>query len=241
MEWRAVCQGQPFVFFSPDGKNFQAVTLPNAPGQASQLQVVAGTGDFAVAADANETTASSGQELLWQSSDGVTWAPTAAPPSDQQAGTQIVGYLGVHLTMVADNDAGPAVATLVGDQWSEASLDQVLGPIPANDTVQADSAAIGPFGIALVASEQPSASSTQIALGKASATAPGPIVVDQRLLVSRDGITWSNQSLDQLAGATSNDVANLAVTANRFIVTAQLAGTMTNLPTPEVVLVGTAR
>jgi hypothetical protein len=61
----------------------------------------------------------------------------------------------------------------------------------------------------------------------------------ERLLVSRDGITWSDQTLDKLAGSAIADISNLVVTANRFIVAVLLNNGQR--PQPEAVLVGTAR
>jgi len=241
-------QGEPFVFFSPNGKNFQAVTLPNAPAQSQQVEMAADADNFVIAANSTPSMSGTGQgqELLWQSTDGTTWTPTAAAPGDE-TGLDAVGYVAGRLTTVSDTQNGPTVATLDGSQWSEASLDQVVGTVPAGDVVRGDNAAIGPFGIAVVADIAPNPTSqqtqAQIAASGAAAKAygaVGPSVDTQRLLVSRDGTTWSSQSLNQLVGSDfSGVVPDLVVASNRFIVTAQLNGP-TNLASPEIILVGSA-
>ncbi len=249
---------EPFVFFSPDGKTFQSVALPNAPSQATQVLLAADADSFAIAATSTAAQpGTAGQELLWQSGDGTTWAATGAAPADQ-AGPSAVGYLGGNLTLVSGYAASgrPTVATLDGSQWSESSLGSVLG-LTASQSAQPSIAAIGPFGIAVVVGLQSgtavqyvtssgaavryttgSGAAVRDATGNVQGSAPQ---VSQRLLVSRDGTTWSNLALNQLAGSAVESVPNLVVTSNRFLVTAQLPLPKPNTPAPETILVGTAR
>jgi hypothetical protein len=236
--------GAPFVFFSTDGSSLRPVTLANPSANIDGIQVAAGTNEFAIEAQVSATDKGSSEAQVWTSADGATWTATPAPPADQSS-PSAVGFLDGRLTLVSGT--APVVATFDGARWSEMSLASVLGALPSGTTATGTTAAIGPFGIAMVVLEVPSLHpANQAVTGNAQRTlpateAPGPFV--QRLLVSRDGTTWSNLSLTQLAGANVGSVSNLAVANNRFLVTAQ-GGTApfnAGAEVPSVVLVGTAR
>lgn len=110
------------------------------------------------------------------------------------------------------------------------SLASVLGAIDGK-TVSSIEAAIGPFGIVVTEVEFPGTNSSPT----------GPTVQD--LLTSRDGIIWSSQNLDQVAGVQWRRWPTWHVTANTFVVTVQAARTSSdgNSPVPERVLVGAVR
>ncbi|MGH9124508.1 MAG: hypothetical protein ACRDZ8_07255 [Acidimicrobiales bacterium] len=229
--------GQPFVFFTSNGSPLQPVSLPDMVANPQGIQLAAGPTQFAFAA---QTTSASGQpasEDFWTSSNGTAWTEAPVAPADQ-ASPSAIGYLNGALTTISSSapvpgtQAGgtPTVATLSPTGWSEVSLASVLGPTDGK-TVSSTEAAIGPFGIVATEVEFPGTNSSPT----------GPTV--QELLTSRDGITWSSQNLDQVAGVPVATVANVAVTANTFVLTVQAARTSSdvNAPAPERVLVGAAR
>ena len=222
-------KGEPFVFFSADGTPFRPVTLPTPPSHTGSVLVTADADHFAIAATSTGVRPA-GAEQIWQSPDGITWAPTPAPPADQSSPTA-VGYLNGRLTLVSGYSAtGPTVATLGDGGWTEAQLSKVMAALPAGSQVYGVGAAIGPFGIAVAVSIT------------SDSTAPlGPSGYDLHAPVSRDGLTWSDEVLDQLAGTTIAEVPKIVVTGNRFIVTAQHPVPKDNPPAPETVLVATAR
>ncbi len=236
-------QGQPFVFFSADGKTFHSVAIADLPRQTFLVQVATSDDSFVLAANSTQSVPGVGQEFLWQSADGVSWAATPAPPADQ-AGPSAVGYLAGRLTLVSgDTLTGPSIATLGPGGWSESSLTSLVGPTSAGAEVSAVSGAVGPFGVAvvvMVAARASASSSGNIAVTRPSDPS-APSAPETSLLVSRDGVTWSHENLSQLAGGPVDSVASLVVTANRFIVTAQLPIPRVNSPAPETVLVATAR
>ena len=146
--------GQSFAFFSADGKSFRPVTLPALPGRMTQVQVVADGESFAIAATTETGISSAGQERVWQSTDGATWTPTATPPADQ-AYPSAVGFLAGRLTMVSGVHRQRADIGHIRQRRlvRGSSLAPLAGPMPPGFLTQALSAAIGPFGVAIVATQ----------------------------------------------------------------------------------------
>jgi hypothetical protein len=215
-------QGEPFVFFSTDGSTFKRIALPVSISSTALVQVAADASGFSLLMED-----SSGAASVFHSTDGSTWQQDPALPGGFSDVTA-VGRLGGRTVVVGNTSTGvqgtqtapapaaaPAAATLDGGSWAVSSLRGVLTSADTKAVVEA--ADVGPLGVAVV-------------VGGASTT---------DVLFSQDGTTWSDQPLSQLVTGDITDVANVVVTANRAVVTVQLATPKQVGPVPEAVVVGT--
>jgi hypothetical protein len=226
---RAV-QGEPFVFFSTDGTTFKRVALPVTISSTALVHVAADASGYALLAED-----SSGLATVFHSPDGSVWQQDPALPGGFSDVTA-VGRLGGRTVVVGNTTSGdptavaaqgsgaggstvaPVFATLDGGSWAVSSLRGVLSSPAANPKTMAEAAAIGPLGVAVVVS---------------GASTPD-------VLFSQDGTTWSDQPLGPfVTSGVDTSAASVVVTANRAVVTLQLANPQQTGPAPEVVVVGT--
>ena len=129
-----VLQGEPLVFSSPNGTNFQLAS-PLA-GTSGPGYVTATPGGFAMVVS---NSSGSGTPAVLQSVDGQQWTDVPfGMPSDATGATGI-GYVDGHVVVVGDTQTGSAAYTLLSDGWQTAAL-------PADVTA----VSFGPLGVGAV-------------------------------------------------------------------------------------------
>lgn len=228
--------GQPVAFFAPAGSTaFERVELPGLSG-ISPGPVVLESGDEgfdllvgsggAKPGDPRSTTMT-----VLHSDDGRAW--TDAGQALGGLGWSVAaGRLNGRLTVVGDSEAGAVVVRSDGaGGWTTSPLSAAVDPDTIAGRFHVYAAGVGPLGIVVVGATAPEVQ------GRNDVNPP------VRLLVSRDGVTWSDQSVEELAGQPVAGVTRVSIEGQRAIVTANLPrpGGPSSKPSPskQIALVGT--
>lgn len=195
---------QPFVFFAPPGSTEFSRIDPPAVDPVADVLVQARPDGFDVAAMSLE----SGVTVL--ETDGATWTSATAPGGIQWV--QALGRLDGRVAMVGSTATGSAIVRAdASGGWQTTDLTSAVDPALTADGARAfvTAAGIGPLGAVV--------SVSLVSEGN------GGDEVRHRLLVTRDGITWSDDAVDELAGRRTRGATRVLVAGDRTIVTVRVA------------------
>ncbi|MCU1485764.1 MAG: hypothetical protein JWN67_2510 [Actinomycetia bacterium] len=197
---RAV-QGEPFLFRADAGSDrFERASVPSTLGVLGPPTIVS-DGDGFVLVGSDRKRLGPKKEIaglvVLTSTDGRTWAPDpqALPEVD---GVQAIGQVDGHLAVVGGSSDSAIYAELRPGGWRTTSLTDLVG---GGKGSWVGAAAIGPLGVVVSIGE-----------AKGDVTTPS-------LLASRDGLTWSRTSVNDLVGGPG-DVARIVIKDDRAVVTA---------------------
>jgi hypothetical protein len=167
------------------------------------------------------------------SSDGRTFAPVASDPS--MAFASYAGLLGsTPVVFGGTEDGKPVMLRRGAASWTATDLSGLVTH-PSDTMVYMGSAGVGPAGAAVSVMIAPMETKD----GRTEPRAEQPVT---RLLTTRDGVTWHDQSIDDLAGRKTGGVGMIAVTGDRLVVTALLPKTDDKAEVaPRLTLIGTPR
>jgi hypothetical protein len=208
------------LFASADGSTFQEVPLPG--GAAGELQLL-GTGGSVVLTSTGQ---GFGPQVtrLWRTTDGQGWEPIETPSATF---TGFVRQLGDRLVSVAWDERGATPFLLEpGGAWQQLDLAPLLGE---GRSMLHPSLATSSAGLTMVA-----------AVGGPD-DGTGGNAVRWELLQTADGLTWSRQSVAELAGLQDADISavtRVQAAGSTVVVAVSLAAGPDEVP-EQLVLVGT--
>ena len=216
---------QPVAFFAaPGSERFERVELPELQPVQGPVLVDAGdhgfdlvttTGEYPPRGDAaaNITVAAS--------TDGRAWALSGALPAGELYAAA-AGRVGGVVTIVAQRKDGAVVVRADGaGGWISTPLADAVDPeVRDGKDVHVVSAGVGPFGVVAA-----------VAVASERGTA------DQRVLVSRDGRTWEDAGIEELAGRPVRSVIRAGVVGDRATVSVSVTPLVGDRP-EQLVLVG---
>jgi hypothetical protein len=193
---RDVVDGRTFVFAAKQGStDFQRVD-DAAAGALSQAVVRADDDGFDLVGTTSKTKGEPALVVL-RSNDGRTWSPGDASPGNV-TWARAAGRVDGRIVIVGgDNDGDAVLVDNASGGWTSARLSDVVGGLPAGTTLGVLDAAVGPAGAVIVASEDPTFVQPAAERDAAPGAAPPSVY---HLLVSRDGITWSDTLVSDVAG-----------------------------------------
>jgi hypothetical protein len=214
---RAV-QGQAFAFRADDGStNFKRVALPTTDPIGGALLVQATTSGFDLIGTTIGADKANPKVVVLHSPDGENWTNAAAPE-----GVDWITSIGeIDGQTIALGESQNGVVALLGSPaggWSTTDLSGVSTDGEAH-IVAAD---VGPLGAVVAVSEGHDKTSPTF-----------------HLLVSRDGKTWADHALNELAGTTVSGVTRVTVDGERATVGMALTGRDAAGHVRQAVLVGT--
>ena len=207
---------QPVAFAAaPGSTEFTRVDLPDLDPVGGPILLDAGDGGFDLVATTTTGTAFKAMEgmrvMVLHSDDGRAW--TASPAGGAALWASAAGRVGGVATIVGQTADGASVLRAADGGWTSTSLSSILSDVPAGAGISLMNAAIGPFGaVASVAVTPPMDP-------KAGLDTTRPPAVDERILVSRDGTTWQEFTVAELAGRPVRSVIRAAVVGDRVAVT----------------------
>ena len=222
---------QPFAFHAADGSTeFRRVELPPLDHPVMDVLVQPHATGFDLAAtmappDADRGGMSTVVTLL-ETRDGTTWTAGGAPGGLQWV--QALGRLDGSVAMVGSTASGSAIARSDGaGGWTTTDLSSAVDPsVIDGGRAYVSAAAIGPLGavVGVVVVPEEGREANDLV---------------QRILVTRDGRTWSDASLDELAGRAMRSITRIHVSGFQAIVTASVRPASASTDAHEqVVLVG---
>lgn len=204
---------QPFAFFAAsDSTDFRRVDLP-ATDPVLDVLVQPHAAGFDVAATTMPPMGAGnwGQTAvtLLETEDGSSWTAGGTPGGLQWV--HAIGRLDGSVAMVGATGAGSAIARADGaGGWTTTDLSSAIDPgVLDGGQAYVSAAAIGPLGAVVGVTVVPSD-------GRESGAH------SQRILVSREGRTWSDVDVDDLAGRPIRSIARVHVAGFRAIVTASV-------------------
>ena len=212
---------QVFAFFAPNGSaDFTRVDLGGVRADNAFLDADSSGFHLFVSGNGNATVATT--DL--RSDDGQAWTSLAGPGEMQWVSA--AGTVAGHRIVIGDGANGTLVARADGNgSWVVTPLSSVIDPAEsAGRAVHSFSAGIGPLGIVIAASPESDKGDAQTLL-----------------VFSRDGNTWEDHPVQQIAGRPVGVPLRIFVSGTRAVVA--LSGGSTNEgqpPKPQTILVGTA-
>ena len=228
-------RGDLVAFFAdPGSTDFERVDLGDLQGGSGPLLAVAAEDGFdIVRAVRAPLSGYAGTVSILHSADGRTWAPAATDGGMDFASA--AGVLGATPVVFGGTEQGrPVMMRRDGATWVTTDLSSLVSR-PANTEVFMGSAGVGPAGIAVAVMIQEMDDTGRT-------REPGAAAPVTRLLTSRDGVNWHDQSLDEIAGRKTGSVDMVVVTGDHLIVSALLPKTDEKAEVaPRLTLVGTPR
>lgn len=212
---------QPFAFFAEAGTTeFRRADLPSVE-LVGDVVVQARPDGFDVAASAYE-----GGVTVLETADGTSWTTGVVPGGLQWV--QAIGRVDGRVAMIGMTSWGSAIVR--ADEhggWQTTDLTSAVDPTVTADGSKAyvTAAGIGPLGAVV--------SVAVVADGRDEDE------VRHRVLVTRDGTTWSDTDLDELAGRDTRGASRVLVVGDRVVVTTGVVpADPQNDPHEQVVLLG---
>lgn len=230
---------QPMAWFAePGSTQFRRVELPDVGGIAGGLEVAAHANGFDILGVTGDRFGAESKLALLQSADGRTWR-TSTPPT-QGRWVSALGTVGGRTAFVGGSDNGSVFTVADGEGgWTTVSMDTLVDPSVLDEdmSVHAGNVSFGEFGVAVAAVLVPQEDSRR---------KESEITIKHRVLVSRDGATWDDIPLDDIAGDVKASVTRVVVLADRVVVTVSVPDgaaprnrTQDQTPRRQVVYVGT--
>ena len=224
---------QPVVFFAePGSTDFGRVDLPDLDPVSGPILLDAGDRGFELVATTGTLMSFKGMEgvqvMVLHSEDGRAW--TAAPASGAALWASAAGRLGGVPTVIGQSADGAGMLRSSDGGWTSASLASVLSDVPAGANISLQHAAIGPFGAVAILAVQPQMTEAELMTR--------PPEMEERILVSRDGTTWQEYKVDDLAGRPVRNIIRATVVGDRVAVTVSVKPESGD-GSAQVVLVGT--
>lgn len=217
---------QPIGFYAPAGTTtFRRVELP-AVEPVNGLLVQSTDDGFDLAMTTTTPDGLRSEVSLLQTSDGSAWTSAGRAPGGVQW-AQALGRLDGRIAIIGSSEQGSMLVRADGNGgWTTARLSGAVDPDALGDTnAHAIAAAIGPLGAVVAV----------VLVGEHER----PSELTHRLLVTRDGTTWSDTSLDELTGRKIRSVTRVLIAGDRAIVTASVAPEGATDRHEQVVLLGT--
>jgi len=217
-------RGELVAFFAePGSTDFVRVDTGSEQAGAPLLAIAAEDGFDIVKSSAPKPMGPAVMSVL-HSADGRTWAPTST--DSKMAFASYAGLLGATPVVLGGSEQGaPVMMRRTPTGWVSTDLSPLVAR-PADTEVFIGSAGVGPAGAAVsvsITNEQRDESVN-------------------RLLTTRDGVTWHDQSVDELAGRKVGGVGMVVVTGERVVVSTYLPKTDGKAETaPRLTLIGTPR
>ena len=228
-------RGDLVAFFAePGSTDFERVDLGDVQGEGGPLLAVAAEDGFDIVRAIHAPLSGyPGTVSILHSVDGRTWAPAATDKGMDFPSS--AGLLGTTPVVFGGTEQGrPVMMRRDGATWVTTDLSSLVSR-PANAEVFLSSAGVGPAGVAVAVMIQEMDDKG----GTREPSAAAPVT---RLLTSRDGVSWHDQSLDDIAGRKTGSVNMIVVTGDRLIVSALLPKTDDKAEVaPRLTLVGTPR
>jgi hypothetical protein len=223
------------AFTAPPGStSFSRVDLPGFSEVASVLVNADDDGfDLALTTSHQTGEVMTGDVGLLHSVDGKQWTTQGRANGRQQWATAM-GALGSTTAVLASGPSGGVLIRSDGGSGlrSHALADFIDPGVVNGGTVHLAAAGIGAFGAAAVVMIEPPRLKGQMESEKPNA---------MRLLTSRDGVTWQDQPLSDLAGGRVRDVLRVVVSADQAVVVVGVVNEdKPSGPSRQVALVGTA-
>lgn len=212
-ETRGAALGQPVAFFAKPGSNdFERVELPSMKA-GWQFEVEADDSGFEIAngfgpAGTNDSQVFSKDVEIMHSADGRTFSSPQALPGINYFTS--IGNIGGLTVAIGNGPSGGVVVRSDGSGgWTKTQLTDILDPdFVQGRKVGALISGIGEFGAAIysiIQNESPD--SAHPTMG--------------RILITRDGTTWSDYQLSDLAGRQDvSSAMSIFVTQDRAVVVA---------------------
>lgn len=218
---------QPVAFLAAPGSDrFERVALPDVESVRGPVLLDASPEGFTLVTTTGAGWAPDGPPgtlTVLTSIDGATWRldDAVSGPDVYAAAT---GRVGGALTVVAHRRGGGVVLRREGSGgWTTTALSDIVDPaVHKGKEVFVSGAGVGPFGVVaavMVASDRET--------------------LDHRVVVSRDGRTWGDSSLEELAGRPVRNVIRAAVVGDRATVAVSVTPKDGDRP-EQLVLVGAA-
>lgn len=210
---RAV-RGQPVAFVAPAGsERFERVDLPEVAATPGPALLDAGGDGFDLTLEGAASAGKAGGGIVTlHSGDGRTWSTVPSPGATVWP-TAAGRVAGVQTLVGSDDEKGAVVLRRADGGWTTTAAGALLaGGVPAGSSAHVVSAAVGPFGVVAAVVVAPDRSSDP------------PPAVEYRVLVSRDGVTWDDRSLTELAGQPVTNVLRTAVVGERAVVAVSVPG-----------------
>lgn len=224
---------QPVAFFAePGSTDFSRVDLPDLDPMSGPILLDAGDGGFDLVS--TTTVSSTYREMegvkvmVLHSDNGRSW--TAAPATGAALWASAAGTVGGVPTVIGQSADGASMLRSTDGGWVSASLTSVVSDLPAGANVSLMHAAIGPFGAVATLAVQPQMSEAELTTR--------PTDIDERVLVSRDGTTWQEYKVGDLAGRPVRNIIRATVVGDRVAVTV-LVKPESGEGSAQLVLVGT--
>lgn len=224
---------QPVAFVArPGSDRFERVELPDIPPVQGPVLLEAGDDGFDLVVTAGDA-AKQGQGpwvpnlVVLHSDDGSAWSSSDMAPDGVAMSASAIGTIDGRVTIIGQSQQGASLLRSDGaGRWTTTSLSGVAG-VPPGSEMFVISAAMGPFGIVAATAVVPRQGGTQ-----------ADYEANQRILASRDGTTWEEHAVTELAGAPVRTVLRAGVVGDRATVTVALK-VKDGDPPQQVVLVGT--
>jgi len=217
---------QLFGFFAPkDTTDFTRVDLGAV--RADTAYVDADEDGFHIFASSNVAGSNTADTVDLSSEDGRIWTSIAGPREMQWVSA--AGTVAGRRIVIGDSATGTLVARADGaGGWAVTPLSSVIDPaLSGGRPVHSFSAGIGALGVVVAATPT---------VDDANQSAVAPTL----LVFSRDGSTWEDQSVEQIAGRAVGVPLRIFVSGQRAVVS--LSGGSTRegeAPKPQTILVGT--
>jgi hypothetical protein len=227
-------RGELVVFFAEPGTtDFERVDIGSIPVGAPLFAIAAEDGFDIVKSAAPDPTGRGGMSVL-HSPDGRAWTPATTDNAGTMAFASYAGLLGATpVVFGGTEEGGPVMMRRDGDTWTTTDLSSLVSR-PADTAVYIGNAGVGAAGAVL------SVMVVEVETKDGRRQDRGNPV--NRLLTTRDGVTWHDQAVDDLAGTKTSGVSMVAVTGDRVVVTAILPRTdATSDVAPRITLIGTPR
>jgi hypothetical protein len=228
---RAVRQ-QPIAFYAPPGStDFKRVEMPATDSSYGFLLQATNDGFDLAISRATDALTGAGEARFLQSADGQSWTTEPQPIGNGLSWVTAMGRIDGQVAIIGGSDNGAVLLRRTGTTagaWTSTSLARAVDPSLTKDaTAYVTMAAIGPLGAVAVLGVVGND-------GKDRGDTP-----PYRVVVTRDGTTWSDSSLDELAGAKTRGVARVAIVGDKALVATSVANPAKADKFEQVVLVGT--
>ncbi len=213
-----------FAFFAPNGSaDFTRSDLGKVRADYAFLDAD-DSGFHLFAAGYNNSPGGVAATSDLRSDDGKTWTSLAGPGEMQWVSA--AGTVAGHRIVIGDGANGTLVARADGNgAWVVTPLSSVIDPAESGGrAVHSFSAGIGPLGIVIAASPESDEGDAQTLL-----------------VFSRDGATWEDHPVQQLAGHPVGVPLRIFVSGTRAVVALSGGSSAEGQPPkPQTILVGTA-
>ena len=231
----AAVRGEPIVFVAgPGSTDFERAELPDVGGMSmSRIEADDDGFDLAIATSDHEKNPDRTRLALLRSDDGKSWRNVISADRTNTWALAMGRLDGNNVIFASGQDGGLVLSDNGNGGWSPLAVAGLVEPHALGGGIaHAVAGDVGPFGAALVVAIEPPRSDD-----KRERSDPPKY----RVLVTRDGDTWQDHAIDDLAGATVSGVTRVVVTDDSAVVTVALAREGNSGPQRQATFVGTGK